>query len=173
MCHLTSAAATWATDPTSANPGRVIGSFARSRPGRCARGGPKSGGRSGGKWLGRSDLSDTATALFGCRLLRAHDQGMNTYSSIHVPFAQLPIEARVAFYFLSSSALEYHCYWPHTAAEIYADLERIWNAERLRVSDLQDEDRMSEILERKLPKGDPSERSFNRPGTMPRCWGPN
>jgi hypothetical protein len=96
---------------------------------------------------------------------------MITDSSPHVPFAQLPIEARVAFYFQSFSALEYHMAWPHTSAEIYADLEGIWNAERLTVNDLQDWDCMSEILERRLPKGNSPDRSFNRPGTKPRCRG--
>jgi hypothetical protein len=50
---------------------------------------------------------------------------IDTCRTNHLPFAELPIEAKVMFCFQSMSSLEYHCNWPHTAAEIYTNLERI------------------------------------------------
>jgi hypothetical protein len=74
-----------------------------------------------------------------------------------MPFAQLPVEAKVLFYIQSMSALEYHCNWPHTAAEVYRDLEVIWNAEELSPEDLQDWPRMSTLLVTELSKRIPQE----------------
>lgn len=75
-----------------------------------------------------------------------------TYNNTHVLFAKLPIEAKALFYFQSMAAWEYYCNWPHTSAEIYGDLERIWNAERLTPEDLRNWCRMSELLETELGK---------------------
>lgn len=80
-------------------------------------------------------------------------------SNAHVSFAQLPIEAKVLFYIQSMSAWEYHCNWPHKAAEIYGDLERVWNAEQLTLGDLRDWPCISELLETELSKCVPLERS--------------
>ena len=95
---------------------------------------------------------------------------MSTDTNIHLPFAQLPIEARVSFYFQSLSAFEYHCCWPHTSAEIHSDLERIWDAEQLTDKDLKDWVRMSELLEAQLPKCGWQEIRFRRRRTKRRVW---
>jgi hypothetical protein len=70
----------------------------------------------------------------------------------HIPFAKLPIEDKALFYLQSMVAWEYHCKLPHSAAEIYADLEMIWNAERLSPDNLRDWNRMSGLLETELAK---------------------
>lgn len=93
---------------------------------------------------------------------------INTFRTNHVSFAKLPIEAKVLFYIESMSAWEYHCNWPHTAAETYHDLETIWNAEELSPQDLQDWDRMSKILETRLSKCIPQQRGRFEPGTKAR-----
>jgi Zn-dependent M28 family amino/carboxypeptidase len=90
---------------------------------------------------------------------------LDTSRTTQVPFAELPIEAKVLFYFQSMAAWEYHLNWAHTAADVYRDLERIWNAEQLTFQDLRDWPRMSEILVARLSKGIPQERSRNEPGT--------
>jgi hypothetical protein len=71
---------------------------------------------------------------------------MNTHLDTHVPFAQTPIEGRVAFFILSMVAMAHHRGWPPTPDEIGEDLERIWNEHQLRFSDLQDEDRLIDLL---------------------------
>jgi hypothetical protein len=91
-------------------------------------------------------------------------------SNTHVPFAKLPFEHRVLFYIQSLSAFAYHCCWPHTSAEIHADLERIWNAEQLTEEDLKDWVRMSELLEARLPKCGWQELRFKRRRTKRRGW---
>jgi hypothetical protein len=53
--------------------------------------------------------------------------------------------------------VEYHLDVPHTSAEIFSDLERIWNAEKLTVEDLRDWDRLSDLLKAQLPNCDPLE----------------
>jgi hypothetical protein len=93
---------------------------------------------------------------------------METSSNSQLPFAELPIEAKVLFYIESMPCLEYHLNWPHTAAEIYRDLERIWNAEKLTQEDLRDWRRMSTLLETELSKCIPQERSRIEPGRTAR-----
>jgi hypothetical protein len=89
---------------------------------------------------------------FGCKSSSTHYRNMETIEVAHVPFAQLPIEARALFYIQSMAAWEYHCNLPHSAAEIRSDLERIWNAERLTPEDLRDWGRMSGLLKIELAR---------------------
>jgi hypothetical protein len=96
------------------------------------------------------------------------DMGMKNECNPHVLFAQLPIAARVLFYIQSMSAIEYHCFDLHTAAEINADLERIWNGEKLTLDNLQDWDRMSELLRTHLPTVALPELRCRSPDTKPR-----
>lgn len=86
----------------------------------------------------------------------------------HMPFAELPIEAKVLFYIQSMSAREYHCNWPRTAAQVYRDLERVWDAEQLTLRDLRDWPRMSKLLQTQLSKCILEERSRIEPGPTPR-----
>jgi hypothetical protein len=105
---------------------------------------------------------------FGKTPSSTQNQGMITDHKTPIPFAQLPIEAMALFYFQSMSAYEYHCNQPHTSAEIYRDLENIWNAAQLTLEDLQDRRRMSELLETQLSKCVSQKRCFIRPKTTAR-----
>jgi hypothetical protein len=95
------------------------------------------------------------------------DMGMKNECNPHTLFAQLPIEARVLFYIQSMSAWEYHCRSPHTAVEVNADLESIWNAQELTLDDQRDWDRMSELLRTLLPTVALPERRCRSPDTKP------
>jgi hypothetical protein len=88
---------------------------------------------------------------------------MNTQGNTHVSFAQLPLEACALFYFHSMSAMEYHLDLPHTSAEIFSDLEKVWNANELTPDDLLDWERMGDLLLAQLPKDIPREQHFTRP----------
>jgi hypothetical protein len=77
---------------------------------------------------------------------------IDTCRTNYVPFAELPTEAKVLFYIQSMSAWEYHCNWLHTPAEVYRDLERIWNTEELTLECLRDWRRMSELLATQLSR---------------------
>ena len=70
---------------------------------------------------------------------------IGTLRTNHTPFAGLPTEAIALFYIQSMSAWTYHCKRPHTSADIYRDLERIWNAEKLTLEDLRDWRRMAKF----------------------------
>ena len=80
---------------------------------------------------------------------------MDTKGNTHVHFARLPLEACALFYFHSLSAVEYHLDVPHTSAEIFADLEKICNANQLSPADLPDSDRLCELLVAQLPRCNP------------------
>ena len=68
----------------------------------------------------------------------------------------------------SLSAMEYHCSEPHTSAEIYRYLERIWNAEKLTPKDLRNWRCMSRLLETELSQCLSGERSRIEPGLTTR-----
>jgi hypothetical protein len=70
---------------------------------------------------------------------------MNT--SLHVPFAQLPIEARVLFAIYASAALVRFRLQIPTSGNLAAGLETIWNANELILRDLSDPYRMTALLE--------------------------
>jgi hypothetical protein len=100
---------------------------------------------------------------FGYAPVQTQNQAMRSNKDTHIPFARLPIEDRALFYFQSMVAMEYHCYLPHTAVEVFADLERIWNAARLTPEDLRDWHRMSGLLESELAKCVQQQRHSTRP----------
>ena len=68
-------------------------------------------------------------------------------TSLHVPFAELPIEARVLFSIYASAALVRFRSQIPTLGNLAAGLERIWNANRLTLVDLSDPYRMTALLE--------------------------
>jgi len=68
-------------------------------------------------------------------------------TSLHVPFAELPIEARVLFAIYASAALVRFRSQIPTLGNLAAGLERIWNANRLTLVDLSDPYRMTALLE--------------------------
>jgi len=72
---------------------------------------------------------------------------MKKASISHVPFAQLPIEARVLFSIYASAALAKYCSRPLTLATLGVELDAVWDANRLTLRDLSNPDRMTELLE--------------------------
>jgi hypothetical protein len=70
---------------------------------------------------------------------------MNT--SMHVPFGQLPIEARVLFAIYASGALARYRSTPPVVSTLTAELGAIWNANRLTLRHLSDPYRMTALLE--------------------------
>jgi hypothetical protein len=67
----------------------------------------------------------------------------NSYSS-HVPFAELPVEARVLFFIYGSAATARFGIHPPTPAELAPQLESVWN--KLCDEDLSDPDRLTALL---------------------------
>jgi hypothetical protein len=72
---------------------------------------------------------------------------MKNASASHVPFAQLPIEARVLFAIYASAALARYCSTPLAMFTLAAELDAVWNANRLILCDLSDPCRMTALLE--------------------------
>jgi hypothetical protein len=70
---------------------------------------------------------------------------MNNDSSTHVPFAQLPPEARFLF-----SICLMTIYGPERppAEKVRTDLERIWDTEKLSLDDFKKSDRISEVFDK-------------------------
>jgi hypothetical protein len=73
---------------------------------------------------------------------------MQNKTSPHVPFAQLPVEARFAFFFNALAAVARYRSLPPTVEELAPELEVAWNRNQLRQSDLSDPDRMTQLLEK-------------------------
>jgi hypothetical protein len=65
----------------------------------------------------------------------------------HQPFGELPLEARVLFFFDTSAALaSYQSHTP-TTRQLFPKLETIWNSNRLSQRDLTDPFQMTRFLE--------------------------
>jgi hypothetical protein len=72
---------------------------------------------------------------------------MKDITSLHVQFAQLPVEARVLFSIFASAALARYRSQIPTSGDLAAGLESVWNANRLTLPDLSDPYRMTALLE--------------------------
>lgn len=70
---------------------------------------------------------------------------MNSTASSHLPFAQLPPEARALFFILMMTV-----YGPELPAteKVFEDLEMIWNTERLTLDDFQNDERLNQVFEK-------------------------
>lgn len=77
---------------------------------------------------------------------------MNNTHFIHVPFRNLPAEARFLFFLLATGAMALHRDWPPTPAEISDDLEAAWNTEKLTEADFDVPGRIEKVLEKYLAK---------------------
>ena len=73
---------------------------------------------------------------------------MKTTSITHVPFAQLPVEARFLFFIYSLGAMGHYHSYPPTPSEIGDHLALIWEEEELTASDLSDPHRMRSLLKK-------------------------
>jgi hypothetical protein len=72
---------------------------------------------------------------------------MTSKSPLHVPFAQLPSEARVLFFIYASAALVGYVSQPPTLADLTTELEVAWNENRLSQHDLSETSHMTSLLE--------------------------
>ena len=74
---------------------------------------------------------------------------MNNDSSSHLPFAQLPPEARVLFYILFQTM-----YGPERPpiAQVRADLETIWNSEALTMDVFEKDDVLTALFDKYAEK---------------------
>jgi hypothetical protein len=74
----------------------------------------------------------TFRGRFGKRTHRVDCGGMNNNTCLHVPFAQLPLEARVLFSIILATIYGPE---PPAAAKVLADVEMIWDSENLTLDD--------------------------------------
>jgi hypothetical protein len=82
-----------------------------------------------------------------CNAVPGHNRSMEDSYSLHMPFAQLPVEARALFFISASAALARYRSQPPTPSELEADLEAVWNTNRLSKGDLSDPNRLVRLLE--------------------------
>jgi hypothetical protein len=75
---------------------------------------------------------------------------MITNSLSHVPFAELPVEARVLFFILALPAVARYGVKPRKQSELTPALEAVWNGNRLCPKDFSDPFRMTALLEKEL-----------------------
>jgi hypothetical protein len=91
-----------------------------------------------------------------------HTLGMNSPSTTHVPFSELDLCQLFLLHLAASSVLEPNNAWPATAAELRANLKRIWDEEQLTPTDLADFPGLADRLRPLLLKHGGS-------GRLPRC----
>jgi hypothetical protein len=68
----------------------------------------------------------------------------------HIPFAELPVEARALFFFNALAAVARYGAQPPKQSDLNPVLETIWNGNRLRLKDLSDPFRMTALLKTEL-----------------------
>ena len=74
-------------------------------------------------------------------------QNQRMKTSLYVPFARLPLEARVLFSIYASAALARYCSTPPVMSQLAAELDDVWTANNLTLRDLSDPYRMTVLLE--------------------------
>ena len=75
---------------------------------------------------------------------------MITSAISHIPFAELPVEARALFFINALAAVARFGVQPPERSELTTVLETIWNGNRLRLKDLSDPFRMTALLKTEL-----------------------
>jgi hypothetical protein len=75
---------------------------------------------------------------------------MNTITLPHVPFAEMPVEARALFSINALAAVARYGVRPPEQSELTPVLETIWNRNRLSLKDLSDPFRMTALLKTEL-----------------------
>ena len=68
-------------------------------------------------------------------------------TSLHVPFAQLSVEARVLFAIYASAAWARYRSTPPAMSTLAAELDAVWKTNGLTLRDLSDPYRMTALLE--------------------------
>jgi hypothetical protein len=71
---------------------------------------------------------------------------MISSSSLHIPYAELPSQARALFFIIATAALARFGAQRPNQSEMNPVLETIWNRNRLRLQDLSDPFRMTALL---------------------------
>jgi hypothetical protein len=80
----------------------------------------------------------------------SHAQIMLTSRTSHVPFAELPSEARALLFIFAMGAAARYVAQPPERSELTPILESIWNRRRLCLSDIADPFRMTALLKTEL-----------------------
>jgi hypothetical protein len=75
---------------------------------------------------------------------------MNNLRLPHIPFAELPVEARALFFINVLPAVARFGVKPPKQSELNPVLETIWNRNRLCLKDLSDPFRMTALLKKEL-----------------------
>jgi hypothetical protein len=75
---------------------------------------------------------------------------MNTISPSHVPFAELPSQARALFFINALATMACYGAQPPSQSELTPVLETIWDGNHLRPQDLSDPFRMTALLKKEL-----------------------
>jgi hypothetical protein len=75
---------------------------------------------------------------------------MNTITPPHVPFAELPVEARALIFIHALAAVARYDAQRPEQSELTPVLETIWNGNQLRLKDLSDPSRMTTLLKTEL-----------------------
>ena len=76
----------------------------------------------------------------------SHAKNMITTSAIHLPFAELPSEARTLFFIFAVGSLAGFGASLPKPSDIHPALEIVWNWNSLCLEDLQDPSRMTKLL---------------------------
>jgi hypothetical protein len=75
---------------------------------------------------------------------------MNNLCLLHIPFAELPVEARVLLFIIALPAVTRFGVKPPKQSDLNPVLEAIWYGNRLCLKDFSDPFRMSTLLEKEL-----------------------
>ncbi len=77
---------------------------------------------------------------------------MEHNKNTHIPFQQLPLEAKVLLFITAMAQMGHYRSWPPTPAEVRGDLEELWNREKLTEADFQDMPHLSELVNQCMAK---------------------
>ncbi len=75
---------------------------------------------------------------------------MHDLRLVHIPFAELPVEARALFFINALAAVARQGTRPPKQSELIPVLETIWNGNQLGLKDLSDPFRMTALLTKEL-----------------------
>jgi hypothetical protein len=75
---------------------------------------------------------------------------MITFSVSHIPYAELPSQARSLFFIFALAAVARYGTQPPKQSELTPILEVIWNKNQLRLKDLRDPSRITVLLKTEL-----------------------
>jgi hypothetical protein len=97
-----------------------------------------------------ASCSDIKASCVWLEVARCQTPSMITTRTSHVPFTELPSEARVLLFMFAMGAAARHVAQPPKRAELDPLLEIIWNRNRLCLSDFADPRRMTALLKTEL-----------------------